>query len=195
MWVKIWLGKCYKYKIHGLSHLVSTLVIKTGSFFGTKPLINWETVLYKREGDHTRTNQISNAESNPFSRQYFIHPRWPPLITAVKVPSSREHPLSCAYFKHSRWTFYICTINRRVRRSTRRRLRRRLPRSRRRNYLRRQWRPEASLSLEISGRGFSAKYFYPMFSKILSVIVGRSFIYIGNQVAVLCRVRFLSLLS
>ena len=60
--------------IRSLSHLVSTLVRKTGSFIGTKPLINWETVLYKREGDHTRTNQISNAESNPFSRQYFIHP-------------------------------------------------------------------------------------------------------------------------
>ena len=28
--------------IRSLSHLVSTLVIKTGSFFGTKPLINCE---------------------------------------------------------------------------------------------------------------------------------------------------------
>ena len=124
----------------------------------------------------------------------------------------RTHPLSLFLFLSLSLILSLLyiynirnSINRSVRRSTRRRLRPRrgLPRSRRRNHPEALLRkppsgsPEALalLSLEISGRGFSAKYFYPMFSKILSVIVGRSFICIGNQVAILCRVRFLSLLS
>ena len=47
--------------MRSLSNLASTLVIKMGSFFGTKPLINCEAALYKHEGDHSRRNQTEET--------------------------------------------------------------------------------------------------------------------------------------